>query len=70
MNGVELIYKYFDGLSDRQREQFAALYEVYAEWKKMLDAARANQNKGSIATGMIVDTVEKIRRNNHRKRRR
>ena len=32
MNGVELIYKYFDGLSDRQREQFAALYDVYAEW--------------------------------------
>lgn len=44
--------------------------EVYAAWKKMLDAARADQNKGSIATGMIVDTVEKIRRNNHRKRRR
>lgn len=32
MNGVELIYKYFDTLSDRQREQFAALYDVYAEW--------------------------------------
>ncbi len=23
--------------------------EVYAEWKKMLDAARADQSKGSIA---------------------
>ena len=32
MKGVELIYKYFDTLSDRQREQFAALYDVYAEW--------------------------------------
>ena len=32
MNGVELIYKYFDGLSELQKEQFAALYSVYAEW--------------------------------------
>lgn len=32
MNGVELIYKYFDGLSELQKEQFAALYSLYAEW--------------------------------------
>ena len=37
MNGVELIYKYFDGLSDRQREQFAALYDVYAEWNAKIN---------------------------------
>lgn len=37
MNGVELIYKYFDGLSDRQREQFVALYDVYAEWNAKIN---------------------------------
>ena len=37
MNGVELIFNYFDGLSDRQREQFAALYDVYAEWNAKIN---------------------------------
>ena len=37
MNGVELIFDYFDGLSDRQREQFAALYDVYAEWNAKIN---------------------------------
>ena len=37
MNGVELIYKYFDGLTEEQKRQFAALYEVYAEWNAKIN---------------------------------
>ena len=37
MNGVELIYKYFDNLSQSQREQFAALYDTYAEWNAKIN---------------------------------
>lgn len=37
MNGVELIYKYFDSLTEAQKVQFAALYEVYAEWNAKIN---------------------------------
>ncbi|MBR5885803.1 MAG: 16S rRNA (guanine(527)-N(7))-methyltransferase RsmG [Alistipes sp.] len=37
MNGVELIYKYFDSLTEEQKGQFAALYEVYAEWNAKIN---------------------------------
>ena len=37
MNGEELIYKYFDGLTEEQKRQFAALYEVYAEWNAKIN---------------------------------
>lgn len=37
MNGVELIYKYFDSLTEEQKRQFAALYEVYAEWNAKIN---------------------------------
>lgn len=37
MNGVELIYKYFDSLTEKQKVQFAALYEVYAEWNAKIN---------------------------------
>ena len=37
MNGVELIYKYFDSLTEEQKVQFAALYEVYAEWNAKIN---------------------------------
>ena len=34
---MELILKYFPNLSDRQREQFAALYQAYAEWNAKIN---------------------------------
>ena len=29
---METILKYFPNLSDRQKEQFAALYDLYYDW--------------------------------------
>lgn len=37
MHTVDLIYKYFDGLTERQQAQFAALYESYAEWNAKIN---------------------------------
>ena len=34
---MELIAKYFPDLTERQREQFAALYGVYAEWNAKIN---------------------------------
>lgn len=34
---MELILKYFPDLSDRQKEQFAALYELYREWNSKIN---------------------------------
>ncbi len=34
---MELILKYFPNLSDRQREQFAALYELYGDWNSKIN---------------------------------
>lgn len=34
---IELITKYFPNLSDRQQEQFAALYDLYAEWNAKIN---------------------------------
>ncbi len=34
---MELILKYFPDLTPRQREQFAALYEVYGEWNAKIN---------------------------------
>ena len=37
MDSVALIEKYFDTLSDEQREQFARLGEVYQEWNSKIN---------------------------------
>jgi 16S rRNA (guanine527-N7)-methyltransferase len=37
MDSVALIEKYFDNLTERQREQFARLGEVYAEWNAKIN---------------------------------
>lgn len=37
MDSVALIEKYFDNLSEHQREQFARLGEVYAEWNAKIN---------------------------------
>lgn len=34
---IELITKYFPNLSDRQQEQFTALYDLYAEWNAKIN---------------------------------
>lgn len=34
---IELITKYFPNLSTRQQEQFAALYDLYAEWNAKIN---------------------------------
>lgn len=34
---IELITKYFPNLSNRQQEQFAALYDLYAEWNAKIN---------------------------------
>ncbi len=34
---MELITKYFPGITDRQREQFEALYGLYAEWNAKIN---------------------------------
>ena len=37
MDSVALIEKYFDNLTDHQREQFARLGEVYSEWNAKIN---------------------------------
>lgn len=37
MNGIDLILKYFPGLTERQQEQFAALRELYATWNARIN---------------------------------
>lgn len=37
MDSVALIEKYFDGLTEEQRKQFARLGEVYAEWNSKIN---------------------------------
>ena len=37
MDSVALIERYFDNLTDHQREQFARLGEVYAEWNAKIN---------------------------------
>ncbi len=37
MDSVALIERYFDNLTDHQREQFARLGEVYAEWNTKIN---------------------------------
>ena len=34
---MESITKYFPGLSDRQKEQFAALYDLYYDWNSKIN---------------------------------
>ncbi len=34
---MEAILKYFAGLTDRQKEQFAALYDLYADWNSKIN---------------------------------
>ena len=34
---IELVTKYFPNLSNRQQEQFAALYNLYAEWNAKIN---------------------------------
>jgi 16S rRNA (guanine527-N7)-methyltransferase len=33
----EIILKYFDGLTDKQKQQFAMLYDVYLEWNTQIN---------------------------------
>ncbi len=35
--GIDLILKYFPELTDRQQEQFTALYSVYGEWNAKIN---------------------------------
>ena len=37
MAGVELIYKYFPQLTERQKEQFAALLPLYQDWNAKIN---------------------------------
>ena len=37
MIGVEIIYKYFPNLTDKQKSQFGALMELYVEWNAMIN---------------------------------
>ena len=34
---VEIIYKYFPALSDKQKKQFAALFDLYKEWNDKIN---------------------------------
>ena len=34
---LELIIKYFPDLTGRQKEQFAALYDLYADWNAKIN---------------------------------
>jgi len=34
---MDIILKYFPGISDRQKEQFAALYDLYADWNSKIN---------------------------------
>lgn len=36
-NGVELLLKYFPDLTEEQRKQFAALYELYIDWNSKIN---------------------------------
>ena len=35
--GVELIFNYFTTLTDKQKEHFAALEELYQDWNKKIN---------------------------------
>lgn len=35
--GVELLLKYFPDLTEEQRKQFAALYELYIDWNSKIN---------------------------------
>lgn len=37
MDSIALVEKYFDNLTDKQREQFSRLGEVYAEWNAKIN---------------------------------
>lgn len=37
MQKSELIFKYFDNLTEQQREQIVALYDLYAEWNAKIN---------------------------------
>lgn len=37
MQGVELIYSYFPGLTQLQKDQFAQLYPLYKEWNEKIN---------------------------------
>ena len=37
LNIMELILKYFPNLSDKQKEQFAALYPLYTDWNSKIN---------------------------------
>ena len=34
---MELINKYFQGLTDEQKQQFAALYDLYTDWNSKIN---------------------------------
>lgn len=34
---MDIILKYFPGITDRQKEQFAALYDLYADWNSKIN---------------------------------
>ncbi len=34
---MDIILKYFPGLTDKQKEQFAALYDLYADWNSKIN---------------------------------
>ena len=36
-NGVKLLLKYFPDLTEEQRKQFAALYELYIDWNSKIN---------------------------------
>ena len=37
MQTVELIYSHFPDLTERQRDQFAALFDLYSEWNAKIN---------------------------------
>lgn len=37
MQGADIIFKYFPGLTNAQKKQFAALAELYAEWNEKIN---------------------------------
>ena len=37
MQTVELIYSHFPDLTERQRDQFAALHDLYTEWNAKIN---------------------------------
>lgn len=37
MDGTDIIFKYFNQLSDRQRQQFAMLSSLYSEWNAKIN---------------------------------